>query len=201
MQNSQETLTTKVKRATQGLILPIVKFLDRIGITPNLITWVGFLGSFLAAYYLINQRFQLAALVLIFFSSMDAIDGSLARFQNKNSKYGAFLDSTLDRYAETVLFIGFLIYFINLDQQTGIIFSYLSITMSLIVSYTRARASDVGAKSSAGFVTRMERYILIIFFLIIKRPLICVIAIATLSTITAIQRFIIARNQIKKMEN
>jgi CDP-diacylglycerol--glycerol-3-phosphate 3-phosphatidyltransferase len=201
MQKSSETLTTKAKRAAQGIILPIVKFLDQIGVTPNLITWVGFAGSFLAAYLITLHRFQLAALILMIFSSMDAIDGSLARYQNKNSKYGAFLDSTLDRYAETVLFVGFLIYFINGQQQIGIIFSYLSITMSLIVSYTRARASDLGAESSAGFVTRMERYILIILMLIIQRPIACVIIIASLSLITGIQRFLIARKDLIENNN
>ena len=201
MQRSSETLTTKVKRASQGIVLPIVKFLDRIGVTPNLITWVGFAGSFIAAYCILIQKFQLAALILIIFASMDAIDGSLARYQNKNSKYGAFLDSTLDRYAETVLFIGFLFYFTHIQNQLGIIFSYLSITMALIVSYTRARASDLGSKSAAGFITRMERYILIIFFLLIKLPLIGVIIIAFLSFITAIQRFIIAKKNLLETEN
>ena len=198
MIENQETLTTKVKRLARAITDPMAKILDKWGVSPNLITWIGFSGSIVAAYFVANHKFVAAAITLLIFASMDALDGALARYKNETSVFGAFLDSVLDRYAELILFAGFLYYFVQTDSQLGIFFSYFSISFALIVSYTRARASDVGVDIEEGVFTRMERYFVIVIFLFLKQPLACVIIVASLSAITAIQRFWIGRNNLKK---
>lgn len=197
MIENKETLTTKVKRTATFFTTPVSRIFDKLGITPNLLTIVGLLGTLIVAYLIAKGEFFYAGLWMIFFGGLDALDGALARYQGNSSVYGAFLDSVLDRYSELILFSGFLVYFMQVDSDWGIVLTYSSISTSLIVSYTRARASDLGKDINAGFFTRMERYAIIIFCLIFNQPFISVLIVSILSLFTAIQRFYIGRKNLK----
>ena len=126
---------------------------------------------------------------MIFLAPLDALDGALSRkLGRKQDGFGAFLDSTLDRVAEIILFGGFLYYYLMQDNPQMVFVTYLAITGSLMVSYTRARAESLGYSNKVGIASRVERYVLMIILLILNLPNVAVIVLAVLSYITFAQR-------------
>ncbi|MFN3407025.1 MAG: CDP-alcohol phosphatidyltransferase family protein, partial [Caldimicrobium sp.] len=133
-------------------------------------------------------KFLMAGLILIIFAPLDAIDGLLARTANKITKFGAFLDSTLDRYGEIFLFLAFLYYFMLKGSIAGIIISFLGITGSLMVSYTRARAEGLGLTCKVGLLTRFERTLILILSLLLETIFVALTFLAFFTHFTALQR-------------
>jgi CDP-diacylglycerol--glycerol-3-phosphate 3-phosphatidyltransferase len=148
----------------------------------------------------------LAGIFLLFSGMFDTFDGTIARINNKTSKYGAILDSSLDRYVEFMIFLGLLIYYRN-DWMFYIVF--VALIGSIMVSYTRARAEALGIVEIVGVMQRPERVILLAVGAIINELLnpllndsdiilsIAIIIIAIFSNITSIQRILI----VKKYEH
>jgi CDP-diacylglycerol--glycerol-3-phosphate 3-phosphatidyltransferase len=145
----------------------------------------------------------LAGIFLLISGMFDTFDGLVARLNNKSSKYGAILDSSLDRYVEFMVFLGILIYFRN-DWMFFVVF--LALIGSIMVSYTRARAEGLGSTKIVGIMQRPERVILLALGAIINEPVnnlyngsdiilgITLIFIAILSNITAIQRILVVKH-------
>lgn len=183
------TLTDHLRVRTQFIIDPIVTFLAGYKLSPNAITVTGMLVHFLFAWLVINGQMRIAAVAIFFLGPLDALDGALARKQGvgKNG-FGAFLDSTLDRIAEIVLFGGFIVYFGDIGNMTLVILSYVAITGSLMVSYTRARAEALGFSCKVGIMSRVERYVIITVFLVLNQPALVVIILAGLTYVTVGQR-------------
>ncbi len=119
---------------------------------------------------------------------LDAVDGAMARLRGNPSRFGAFLDSVIDRYDELLLLGGLIFYFNNQDNQSGIMLTFLAAMGSVLVSYTRARAEGLGLNAKAGILTRIERAIILIIGLLLAKPIFSVGIIAVLANITAIQR-------------
>lgn len=186
-----------VRNVSQPVILPIVKILAHWGVHPHLVTITCFLGFLISSFLIMQGKFIIAGLVLIFFAPLDAIDGALARYTNKVTAFGAFLDSVLDRYGEILVFLGFTWYFIMKSSVSGIILSLLGITGSLMVSYTRARAEGVGIDCKVGLFTRFERVTFLILALILDLIFLFLIFIAFFSHFTAVQRIWHVYNQSK----
>lgn len=183
--------TAWARRITEPVITPIVITLDKLHLTPNLLTVIGVLGHVPVAYLIVQGRFTAAGFTLALFALFDALDGPLARLQDDSPRpFGAFLDSSLDRLAEIILFGGFLLYAFFHDALIMFIFSFLACTGSLMVSYARARAEGLGIECKVGLFGRVERYILIVLLLLIGQPLWIVIALAPLTYITFIQRML-----------
>jgi CDP-diacylglycerol--glycerol-3-phosphate 3-phosphatidyltransferase len=165
------TLTDKLRKRAFFVIDPIVTFLARHNVSPNLLTTVGMLGHLLIAWLVIEGRMQLAALGILVFVPLDALDGSLARKLGRDSMgFGAFLDSTLDRLAEIILFGGFLIFYGRQGDAIMVATSYIAITGSVMVSYARARAEALGFSCKVGILSRVERYIVITLALLFSSP-------------------------------
>ncbi len=181
-------LSERVRVTVEPLLIPLVKVLMGLNIHPNIITLLCFLGFVISAFFLAQGKFLIAGLILLLFAPLDAIDGLLARTANKVTAFGAFLDSTLDRYGEIFLFLALTYYFILKGSPTGIILSFLGITGSLMVSYTRARAEGVGVFCKVGLFTRFERLTLIIVFLIFDLIFLCMTLLSFLTHLTALQR-------------
>jgi CDP-diacylglycerol--glycerol-3-phosphate 3-phosphatidyltransferase len=163
------TITDKLRVKTVGIIDPVVTFLARLGVSPNLLTVLGMLLHFLFAWLIISGEFLWAGLAVFVFVPLDALDGSLARKLDRTpgqGKFGAFLDSTSDRTAEVILFSGYLIYFSLEDNLGMMIAAYIAVTGSIMVSYTRSRAEAVGLSCKVGLLTRVERYVVIVTSLI-----------------------------------
>lgn len=185
----KRTLTDILRARTFFLVDPVVVFLARHRVSPNILTIVGMLAHFLVAWLIANGQMQLAAIAIILFAPLDAFDGALARKLGVESNgFGAFLDSTMDRLAEIALFGGFLFYYGQTGNELLTVTAYIGISGSLMVSYTRARAEALGYSCKIGILSRVERYAVLTLSLLVWRPDIGLIAIATFAYITVAQR-------------
>ena len=184
-------LTNLARSWGAHLVQPIARFLARLGLTPNAVTVLGFLLSTAVAAVLATGRLQLAGLLLILTLGFDAVDGTLARLQNATSRFGAFLDSTLDRWTEVFLYGALIWHFQGRGQDTDTLLAVAALTTSLMVSYTRARAEGVGIQCKEGVFTRFERLLMLIIGLLCGLTPWALGIIALLAGITAVQRIFV----------
>lgn len=133
---------------------PFERFCRRVGITPNMLTLGGSALAFGAAYAYLQGRFGAAGWLLAFGGILDTLDGHLARRLGKETRGGAFLDSTMDRWTEGVVFIGIAGYYRASGWFYPALFSFLG---SMLVSYTKARGEGLGLNFKGGFFKRSER--------------------------------------------
>ena len=181
-------VTNWARKWGASVIQPIALFLARLGLTPNAITVLGFLMTAAVAVVLATGHTQLAGVLLIGTLAFDAVDGTLARLMGTASRFGAFLDSTLDRWAEVVLYGALVWVFLENGQDTGVLLTVAAMATSLMVSYTRARAEGVGLQCKEGLLTRFERLVILIAGLIFNQVIWALAIIAILAGITAVQR-------------
>ncbi|MCJ7621519.1 MAG: CDP-alcohol phosphatidyltransferase family protein [Anaerolineae bacterium] len=181
-----QDLREALRARTKGLLESIVRPLARAGISPNILTVVGFLAMVGVAWVLSQGYERLAGLLIIAVGLFDALDGALARSTGKSTTFGAFFDSTLDRFAEIALYLG-LLYLYRGDTLATVLI-YLTITGSLMVSYTRARAEGLGVECKVGLFTRLERLAVLVLGLLLHRTLLALVVLAVLSNLTALQR-------------
>jgi CDP-diacylglycerol--glycerol-3-phosphate 3-phosphatidyltransferase len=170
------------------LVEPIARFLHRLGLSPNGVTILGFCLTAGVAVVLANGQLRLAGVLLIVTLGADALDGALARLTGTVSRFGAFLDSTLDRWAEVVIYGALVWHYLRIDQDTPVLLATAAMAASLLVSYTRARAEGVGLECKEGMLTRFERLALLIFGLIFNLVVPVLWLIAVLAGLTAVQR-------------
>lgn len=187
-------LSNIVRRYAQGFLDWLAGRLGKLGFSPNALTLLGFLGMCGIAIVLANGYFALGGVLIILAGIFDALDGSLARLTNRATKFGAFLDSTTDRFAEGALFFGLLFWYVQHGVTVVAYLSFLALLGSLMVSYARARAEGIGVECKEGFFTRFERVALLIIGLILSgifgdTPILAVLVILAIFTnITAVQR-------------
>ncbi|HEY40987.1 MAG TPA: CDP-alcohol phosphatidyltransferase family protein [Dehalococcoidia bacterium] len=172
---------------------PVVNLLARTGITPNMVTWFGFLIAVGAGVLAGIGHPFVAGFVVLAGGFFDIIDGALARSTGRTTRFGAILDSTLDRAGEAVVFIGILVYYTREQPSTaGVVVVGVVWLMSLLVSYIRARAEGMGIQCEVGLFTRAERVILLALGLLLSQVgdalLIILAIIAALSFLTVVQR-------------
>lgn len=183
-------ITDRLRRWTRWLVEPAARGLHRMGITPNLLTLLGFLLNLINTWLLAMGHLRLAGVLILAFTALDAFDGTLARLSGQVTRFGAFLDSVLDRFAEAALFFGLLVYFLRSGpkDEVYVYLTYVAIIGSLLVSYTRARAEGLGLRCQAGWFTRVERIIALSVGLLVGwiRPVLWLLAILT--NVTALQR-------------
>ncbi len=216
----ERTLSLKVNILPDGvknwylnLITPVVNVFITRAVNPNLFTTLGFLVSIIsAALFVLGYPRWGGALVLLS-GTFDIMDGKVARATNQVTKFGALYDSTLDRYAEVVVFFG-LAYFFDRDPSTflknldsswrmlGVIAVCMALGGSMMVSYVRARAEGLGLQCKVGIMQRPERIVLLGFGALIHEIalMIAVGLIAVLSNFTAFQRLMHVRNEEKNLQ-
>lgn len=175
-----------IRRRTKGLLESIASPLARAGVSPNVLTLCGLLAMIGVACVLALGHERLAGLLLIPVALLDALDGALARLTGKATRFGAFFDSTLDRFAEIALYLGLLYLYGGSTLETVLV--YLTITGSLMVSYTRARAEGLGLECKVGLFTRLERLAVLTLGLLLEQTLIALIILAFFSNLTVLQR-------------
>lgn len=200
-QTQPGTFSDLARARLKGILDVVARLLDSLGVTPNMLSLLGFAGQVMGAILVAVGSLSAAGFVLLFISPLDALDGSLARLRGEASKFGAFFDSVLDRYSELLLFAGFLVYFLGRFDQKMALWTFAAAAGSILVSYTRARGEALGFEVRRGLLTRLERYIIIIPTLIFAVPKFGIIVIAILANFTAIQRFIHVRRQALEQEN
>lgn len=195
---------TRVQRLARRMVEQVMRPLAHLGITPNMLTVAGLLLTILTAGVIADNHLRIGGVLVLGSGIFDMFDGAMARVSQKSSKFGAFFDSTLDRYAEGILFLGIIIYAqLHLPQNTLLIGSvttanltvwlaYLAALSSLMISYARARAEGLGLDCKIGLLARPERVILLALGLLIGQvALVWVMLImAILTTVTAIQRIV-----------
>lgn len=186
--SDKRTLTEFLRVRAAFIIDPVVSILARHRISPNLFTVVGMLAHFLLAWLIVQGHMVAAGVAVFFVAPLDALDGALARKLGRKPGFGAFLDSTMDRLAEIVLFGGFIFYYGRLENMLMVVTAYIALTGSLMVSYARSRAEALDASCKIGLLTRVERYAVLTLFLLLDRPAIALAIIAVFAYITVAQR-------------
>jgi len=174
------------KKTARSVVRPIVLGMDRLGLTPNMVSIFGLLISFWAAWIAADGRLFLGAVVLLIGSAFDMLDGDLARLQGRESKQGAFLDSNFDRLAEAALFTGLAWYYMQDFEHGTALLCMLALAGSLTTSYARARAEGLGTTCYGGWLQRPERMVLVIVGMLLGGSIlslvIAVLAVATWAT-------------------
>jgi CDP-diacylglycerol--glycerol-3-phosphate 3-phosphatidyltransferase len=167
----------------------LISWLKATGVAPNTLTYTGFVLTIVTALVLASGHFRWGALLLFTAGMFDMLDGSLARATDQSSKFGAFLDSTLDRYSESVTFLA-LAYFYSTrpSTRTELVLIFVILVGSLMVSYIRARAEALQIECKAGILQRPERVILLILGLLTGWMLFILWILAIFTNFTAIQR-------------
>lgn len=194
----KQTLTQWGRQVASQIIQPIVRQLARWSFTPTLLTVIGLLVNMVAGVLLALGHFRVGALVLLLLGPVDALDGSLARYLGQSSKLGAFLDSTFDRLSESAVYLGLLWYFQHQSAVVEVILIYLVITGSLMVSYIRARAGSLDVDCQIGIMTRMERFLILVFGLFAHWMLVAFIILAVFSYVTVVQRIRFTMRQLRR---
>jgi CDP-diacylglycerol--glycerol-3-phosphate 3-phosphatidyltransferase len=157
-------LSNRLKEAGRALLAPLVRLAQRFGITPNRVTVIGFAVVAVAAIMVALGQLLAGAVILVAGSLLDAVDGALARATGGTTPFGGFLDSTLDRAAEAILYAGIVVYFLRTDADPipPVVLALAALCGSFMVSYTRAKAEAIGVSASVGLAPRTERLVLVV---------------------------------------
>lgn len=188
----------RLKEKFKEFVNPIVQFFVRYKLNPNFLTSISLILCIGSAYQFGKGSLRLGAFILLAGGFFDMIDGAVARASNRVTKFGALYDSTLDRYAEIVVFLGLLVFFIadaadnNLLQKFYVFTIGLGIGGSLMVSYVRARAEGLGFECKVGIMQRPERIVMLGLGALLSKFILVVVLviIAIFANITAIQRIV-----------
>jgi CDP-diacylglycerol--glycerol-3-phosphate 3-phosphatidyltransferase len=194
-----KTLTDYMRGWFKGIVDPIGAFLNRLGITPNMMTMLGLLGNMVGAWYLAKGNMVLGGVFMLVCTPFDALDGTMARLRGEANEFGAFVDSVTDRYSELFILGGLLDHFSTQNDHVSIIVVYAAAAGSVLVSYIKARADSLKFDANVGILTRMERYLVIAPLLLFNQPIIAIWIVAILANITALQRFWKVRQDSKKL--
>ena len=200
-----------LRKTFKGVLEAVARGFNRFGITPNQLTIAGLVLQAVVALVIATGYLRLAAVLLVLFSIFDAFDGTLARMTGQTSRFGAFFDATIDRYAESVVLFGLLVYYTGQPESTTqILLIYAAIVGSLLVSYTRAKAESLDIPCTAGILTRAERVVLLVvgLFLAGWQPIaalpdaltVVLWLLAILSNVTAIQRILAVHKTVQAQE-
>ncbi len=203
-----------IGRGAMWIINAMVRGLSFLGITPNILTIFGVTINLGSAVLFGFGEFFWAGVVLIVANLFDMLDGNVARLSGKVTKYGGFLDSSLDRLSDMAAFMGIIMFYAQDLPQHSLLNVFLAGTgmiASVMVSYTTARSESMGVKANVGFLQRPERIVLLIigglstwnwnsdFFLFNRMPqVLWVLAIGSLWTM--FQRFLFIRKEFFRLE-
>lgn len=187
-EGSRISLEEVLRKIVKTPLDAIASFLLRIRMQPNHITLLGLLGSIAAGVLIAFGHLLWAGLLAAIMAPLDAVDGAMARLKGSPTKFGSFFDSVIDRYDELFLLAGLTYHFIQQANTWGVMLTFGAAAGSVLVSYTRAKAEALGLNAKVGFMTRIERSIVLIIGLLVGKPLVSVGIIAILANITAIQR-------------
>ena len=193
MAKLSETRKTLARYLTQ----PVVRFIARTSITPNTVTWFGFLTVVGAAVLVVRGHLFAAGLLVLFAGFLDILDGALARYTNRATRFGAVLDSTLDRVSEGVLLLGILFLYAGEQPPIVVLLVGLALLASPLISHIRARAEAAGIECQVGLFTRAERVIVLALGLLLNQVAIALALVVVFSFITVGQRLIYVWRQTK----
>ncbi|HTU35757.1 MAG TPA: CDP-alcohol phosphatidyltransferase family protein [Candidatus Acidoferrum sp.] len=179
------------------LLKHVVSGLAATGITPNMFTFLGMAVNAWAAAFFAMGEFHRAAAVLFLAGFLDMADGQVARRIGRVTAFGAFLDSTLDRYSDLALYLGLVVYYTLVGRTFYMILAAVAMASSFMVSYSRARAESIIPSCKVGFMERPERLVLLIIGGTFAKMAPVLWVIATLSTTTVIHRVVYTWQELR----
>jgi CDP-diacylglycerol---glycerol-3-phosphate 3-phosphatidyltransferase len=189
-------LPARVKEGGRAVLAPVVRLAMALRLTPNTITVIGLLITLAAAALVGSGWLLLGAAVLTAGSLLDAVDGALARATGGGTAFGSFLDSTLDRAGEAILYVGIGAWLLSTQPEPfwPVVALLVALSGSFIVSYAHARAQGIGLAADVGLAPRTERLVIVIAGValaglgFVPGLLAALVVLATLTTLTVIQR-------------
>ena len=196
MENIRQFFATQLRKA----FTPMLAALRRLRITPNEVTIAGTILNMVAAVLVVADHLIYAGIVFLVAGCFDMLDGALARMAQKVTRFGAFLDSTLDRVSEGVVLAAIAYLLAAEGHAIDAALVVLALMGAMLVSYTRARAESLGVECKVGIMSRPERVILIalgLFFDVL--PYVIYIMLA-LTVVTVIQRVVHTYRQLGRQE-
>lgn len=195
------TFTDRLRKLTHAVLNPLGLTLHRLGVHPDAVTITGTLLVTAGAILIASGQLASGALVLLIALPFDALDGAIARAMQRQTRFGALLDSTLDRYADAAIFAGLGYYFAVQMQLELLVLAFAALVGSYGVSYVRARAEGIGVDVKIGLFSRVERIGVILLMLLWPTLLpigLSVLAIGT--NFTAFQRLIYVYRVLRQRE-
>ena len=192
----------RISDGTHRLAEPVGRVVAKTRVPPNLVTIFGFLINIGVAWMISRgpSLFTIAGALIVVAGIFDLLDGAVARGTNRVTKFGALLDSTLDRLSEAALLFGLLVYLLGTGQSPvlGVVLVNAALVGSLLVSYVRARAEGLGLSCQVGLFTRAERVIILALGLISGQVIIALWVLAVLSLLTVAQRLLFIWQQTRR---
>lgn len=193
---AMERLREFLRARLEKLLAPVARLLQRLDVSPNQVSITGALLSVAAAALIVADHLVWAGVVYLAAGALDMLDGMLARLADRASRFGAFLDSTLDRISEGVVLTAAAYHFALGGRPIAAGLVVLALLGSLLVSYTRARAEGLGAQCKTGIVTRAERVVLIAFALLSGLLFYVILVLVALTGFTVGQRILLAFREL-----
>jgi len=178
----------KAREITRPALEAIGRTLAKWNVSPDAVTYLGLVLTIGVAVLAALGEIRWAGVAYIVAALCDALDGTLARVSGKGSRFGAFLDSSIDRFEESIVFLGLSIYYAQVGGQWEIPLLLLVTVGSLMVSYSRARAEALGVACKVGFMTRVPRVVIMIVGMILDQVFITLIILAVTTLYTAFHR-------------
>lgn len=185
------TLSDRLRQWGTKILAPVVSLLARLGFSPNAVTLIGLGLNICAGGLLAAGWLKWGGALILVAGLFDSLDGALARQTGAKTLFGAFLDSTLDRYSEACALLGLAWFYLEQGERISVMLIAAALVGSIMVSYTRARAEGLGLSCKGGLLTRFERVLLISFGLLsgLMHPMLWLLAI--LANGTALQRIML----------
>src|SRR6202021_229991 len=180
----QRPLTYRAGGGCGGRFRPVVPALPATGLTPNMFTFLGLAVISWAAALFAMGMFRQAAAVLFLAGFLDMADGQVARRVGRVTAFGAFLDSTLDRYSDLALYMGLVVHYTLVGRPFYMALAAVAMASSFMVSYSRARAESIIPLCKVGFMERPERLVLLIMGGLFNRIAQGLWVLAVVSTVT-----------------
>jgi CDP-diacylglycerol--glycerol-3-phosphate 3-phosphatidyltransferase len=180
----------RLKGGGKQIAETLARVIARTGISPTQLTLVGFVLNLVVAAVLASGSLRLGGALLLLAGAFDSLDGALARITGRSTTFGAFLDSSLDRYSEAALLLGLLSDAVRRGDPAVASLAFVVIVGSLMVSYCRARAEGLGLTCEVGIAPRPERIILLGVGLMVGLELPALVILAILTHVTTVQRIL-----------
>ncbi len=182
------SLEDKAREISRPALEAVARVLAGWNVSPDWVTNLGLLLTIGVAALAAVGEVRWAGAAYVIAALCDAVDGALARVSGKGSRFGAFLDSTIDRFEEAIVFLGLIVYYARLGGRWEIPIILAATVGSLMVSYTRARAEAVGVACREGLTTRPLRLVIVILGMVLEQVPIALSLLTVMSLFTSFQR-------------
>lgn len=177
-----------VRKYVSNMLFLLTNAIARTGISPNVLTSIGLLFAIVAAYYFAIGRFFLAGILTLCSGAFDLLDGKVAEATGTTSPFGAFLDSVFDRYSDTAVLVGLILFYAREENFLYVTATSITLIGFIMVSYTKSRAETLIGNCSIGLMERPERILVLSLAALLNGMDIGIWILLILTHLTALQR-------------